>query len=123
MSSSQDTPNLDLLQAVATMRDCIGELAVASPKTLRDLAGELLGRRHDKCQGTSSACDGCHVCLTVARLLHVVAQTSEQKSAPVQCPVCGGPGTRDKPDLRTLDATCTVCGWHYTMTPKKERSV
>lgn len=32
----------------------------------------------------------------------------------VPCPVCGQPGVLDRPNLRTLQATCTACGWHYT---------
>lgn len=41
----------------------------------------------------------------------------------VPCPVCGGRGIRDNPKGYILQATCTVCGWHYTTRlrlPKRE---
>lgn len=31
-----------------------------------------------------------------------------------RCPVCAGEGIRDRPDLRLIDATCSVCGYHYS---------
>jgi hypothetical protein len=37
------------------------------------------------------------------------------------CPVCGGDGHRDAPELRMLDATCTACGWHFTSKPRRAR--
>jgi hypothetical protein len=77
------TAELDPLQAVATMRDCVGELLVASPLTLRELAAHMMGhqgctmRLHTLCLA-KEPCDRCHVQLTLARLLHIVAQASEQ---------------------------------------------
>lgn len=41
---------------------------------------------------------------------HVAADA--QQAEP--CPVCGGPGRRDRPDLFMLDCVCTKCGWHFT---------
>lgn len=46
------------------------------------------------------------------------------KGRPVRavCPICRGPGRRDAPQCRILDATCTRCGWHYSSRPKVLRA-
>jgi hypothetical protein len=31
------------------------------------------------------------------------------------CPVCGGAGDVDCPELAMLQCTCRACGWHYSL--------
>lgn len=72
------------LEVAATLRDCIGELSVASPRTLRELAAGLLqGTALHVCHGlpASSQCDRCSVNTTLASLLHTIATYSEQGNA------------------------------------------
>lgn len=64
------------MTSAAILRDCIGELAVASPLTLREAAQRHLAAQHPACARRPS-CDACHVHFTLARMLHTIATTSE----------------------------------------------